>query len=103
MQMHLHLKHSIPPDSSGCGLYVCIPPVFYCCQLNSTLNTGNGRHAVTFVLPERQGLRYGLWSALASHAIRITVRLHPKLPALVRFRPSVVQSLLILARGAGAP
>ena len=56
--------------------------------LSAQFDTGNGRHAVTFILSERQGLRYGLWSALASHAIRITVRLHPKLPALVQLRPS---------------
>jgi len=83
--MHLHLKHSIPPDSFGCGLYVCIAPLSSCCQLK--FDTGNRRHALTFVLPERQGLRHGLWSALASHAIRITVRLYPELPVLVRLRP----------------
>ena len=55
--------------------------------LSAKFDTGNRRHAVTFVLTERQGLRYGLWSALASHAIRITVRLHPEVPVLVRLRP----------------
>lgn len=59
-------------------------PIFYCCQLSLTLNTGNGRYAVTFVFPERQSLRYGLWSALSGHAIRITVRVHPNFPYSVR-------------------
>jgi len=57
--------------------------------LSTQFDTGNRRHAVTSVLPlpERQGLRYGLWSALASHAIRLTVRLYPEFPVLVRLRP----------------